>query len=105
MKKLFRHNIVILVLAVVIGILLGKYVGSAAALSVVQSLKSITSQFIFFIVPLIVLAFVASAVTSIKSGGATRLFLFCFLVAYLSSEASAVFSLLLSYTVVPLLHC
>ena len=105
MKKLFRHNIVILVLAVVIGILLGKYVGSAAALSVVQSLKSITSQFIFFIVPLIVLAFVASAVTSIQSGGATRLVLFCFLVAYLSSEASAVFSLLLSYTVVPLLHC
>ena len=54
--------------------------------------------------PLIVLAFVASAVTSLKSN-ATHLFLFAFLIAYLSSEASAMFSLLLSYTVVPLLHC
>lgn len=104
MKSVFSHNIVTLVLAVVVGILLGKYVESTPLLAVAQCLKAITSQVIFFLVPLIVLAFVASAVTSIRSGGATRLFLFCFVVAYISSEASAAFSLLMSYTVVPLLN-
>lgn len=104
MKSVFSHNIVTLVLAVVVGILLGKYVESTPLLDVAQCLKAITSQVIFFLVPLIVLAFVASAVTSIRSGGATRLFLFCFVVAYISSEAAAAFSLLMSYTVVPLLN-
>lgn len=104
MIKIFNNNIVILVLAVAIGILLGKYADFPIVLAAAQTIKSVSSQLIFFLVPLIVLAFVASAVTSLKSN-ATRLFLFAFLIAYLSSEVSAVFSLLLSYTVVPLLHC
>ena len=104
MIKIFSNNIVILVLAVAIGILLGKYADFPIVLAAAQTFKSVSSHLIFFLVPLIVLAFVASAVTSLKSN-ATRLFLFAFLIAYLSSEVSAVFSLLLSYTVVPLLHC
>ena len=104
MKKILSNNVIILVLAVAIGILLGKYVNNPAILAVAQTIKSVSSQFIFFLVPLIVLAFVASAVTSLKSN-ATCLFLFAFLIAYLSSEASAMFSLLLGYTLVPLLHC
>ncbi len=104
MKKILSNNVIILVLAVAIGILLGKYVNNPAILVVAQTIKSVSSQFIFFLVPLIVLAFVASAVTSLKSN-ATCLFLFAFLIAYLSSEASAMFSLLLGYTLVPLLHC
>ena len=104
MKKILSNNVIILVLAVAIGILLGKYVNNPAMLAVAQTIKSVSSQFIFFLVPLIVLAFVASAVTSLKSN-ATCLFLFAFLIAYLSSEASAMFSLLLGYTLVPLLHC
>ena len=104
MKKILSNNVIILVLAVAIGILLGKYVNNPAMLAVAQTIKSVSSQFIFFLVPLFVLAFVASAVTSLKSN-ATCLFLFAFLIAYLSSEASAMFSLLLGYTLVPLLHC
>lgn len=104
MKKILSNNVIILVLAVAIGILLGKYVNNPAMLAAAQTIKSVSSQFIFFLVPLIVLAFVASAVTSLKSN-ATCLFLFAFLIAYLSSEASAMFSLLLGYTLVPLLHC
>ena len=104
MKKILSNNVIILVLAVAIGILLGKYVNNPAMLAAAQTIKSVSSQFIFFLVPLIVLAFVASAVTSLKSN-ATCLILFAFLIAYLSSEASAMFSLLLGYTLVPLLHC
>ena len=104
MRKILSNNVIILVLAVAVGILLGKYADNSAVLAAAQTIKSVSSQLIFFLVPLIVLAFVASAVTSLKSN-ATRLFLFAFLIAYLSSEASAVFSLLLSYTLVPLLHC
>ena len=104
MRKILSNNVIILVLAVAVGILLGKYADNSAVLAAAQTIKSVSSQLIFFLVPLIVLAFVASAVTSLKSN-ATRLFLFAFLIAYLSSEASAMFSLLLSYTLVPLLHC
>ena len=104
MKKFLSNNVVILVLAVAIGILLGKYADNPIVLAAAQIIKSVSSQLIFFLVPLIVLAFVASAVTSLKSN-ATRLFLFAFLIAYLSSESSALFSVLLSYTIVPLLHC
>ena len=93
-----------LVLSVVIGVLLGKYFDNPVALTVFQTIKSVSSQLIFFLVPLIVLAFVSSAVTSLRSN-ATRLFLFAFLIAYVSSEASALFSLVLSYAIVPLLHC
>ena len=92
------------VLSVVIGVLLGKYFDNPVALTVFQTIKSVSSQLIFFLVPLIVLAFVSSAVTSLRSN-ATRLFLFAFLIAYVSSEASALFSLVLSYAIVPLLHC
>ena len=91
MKKILSNNVIILVLAVAIGILLGKYVNNPAMLAAAQTIKSVSSQFIFFLVPLIVLAFVASAVTSLKSN-ATCLFLFAFMIAYLSSEASAMFS-------------
>lgn len=104
MKKFLSNHVVILVLAVAIGILLGKFIDNPVVLAAAQITKSVSSQLIFFLVPLIVLAFVASAVTSLKSN-ATHLFLFAFLIAYLSSEASAMFSLLLSYTLVPLLHC
>ena len=104
MRKIFSHNIVFLVLSVVIGVLLGKYFDNPVALTVFQTIKSVSSQLIFFLVPLIVLAFVSSAVTSLRSN-ATRLFLFAFLIAYVSSEASALFSLVLSYAIVPLLHC
>lgn len=104
MKKILSNNIVILVFAVVLGILMGKYADYPLVLTTVQTIKSISSQIIFFLVPLIVLAFVSSAVTSLKNN-ATKLFLVSFLVAYLSSESAAFFSLVLSYSVVPLLHC
>ncbi|MBR1410759.1 MAG: cation:dicarboxylase symporter family transporter [Prevotella sp.] len=103
MRKFLSNNVTILVLAVVIGILLGKYADHSVVLAAAQTIKSVSSQLIFFLVPLIVLAFVSSAVTSLRSN-ATSLFLFAFLIAYLSSEASALFSLFLSYSVVPLLH-
>lgn len=104
MRKFLGHNIVILILAAATGIVLGRNISSMAVLSLVQIVKSISSQLIFFLVPLIIFAFVSSAVTSLKSN-VTRLLVFAFCVAYLSSEASAFFSLSMSYVIVPLLHC
>ena len=78
MKKFLSNHVVILVLVVAIGILLGKFIDNPVVLAAAQITKSVSSQLIFFLVPLIVLAFVASAVTSLKSN-ATCLFLFAFL--------------------------
>lgn len=95
-------NIIYILLAVLTGILLGE-VSSGDFMEAVLVAKNISGQVIFFLVPLIVLAFVTSAVTSLRQN-ATRLFLVALLVAFASSELSAGFSLLVSYVVVPALH-
>lgn len=97
-----HNNIVIILLSVLFGILLGECASEQLISGLVLVVRDVSSQVIFFLVPLIVLAFVASAVTSLQ-GNATRLFLFAFAVAYASGVMSALFSLLLSHVVVPLL--
>lgn len=102
-RKIVSSQIVIILIAVVIGILLGKVVNEAIIGNIVMIIKHIAGQIIFFLVPLIVFAFVSSAIVSLKSN-ATQLLLFAFLVAYLSSEGAAFLSMALSYVLVPLFH-
>lgn len=104
MKKILSHNITIIILSVVVGILLGSTVENQTVLSFVQIVKQISSQVIFFLVPLIIFAFVSSSITSIKSN-VTRLILFAFVLAYLSSVTAAFLSMTFGYVIVPLLHC
>ena len=102
-RKIVSSQIVIILIAVVIGILLGKVVNEAIIGNIVMIIKHIAGQIIFFLVPLIVFAFVSSAIVSLKSN-ATQLLVFAFLVAYLSSEGAAFLSMALSYVLVPLFH-
>lgn len=96
-------NISIIILAVLTGILIGEVASESVVADVILVVRNVAGQVIFFLVPLIVLAFVTAAVTSLRDN-ATRLFLVAFLVAWISSEASAFFSLIVSYVTVPLLH-
>ena len=64
-KKIISNTIVILVLAVIIGILTGLFIPKAGMKSVLV-LKQISGQVIFFLVPMIIIGFVAPSIASLK---------------------------------------
>ena len=100
-RKIFTNTIVILVLAVALGIALG-YVLPAPAMKAVLAVKQVCGQIIFFLVPLIIVGFVAPSIASLK-GNVSRLLLFAFSIAYLSSVGAAFFSLFVGLHAIPLL--
>ncbi len=100
-KRIFSNTIVILVLAVIVGILTGLFIPSSGMKSVLV-VKQVSGQIVFFLVPLIIIGFVAPSIASLK-GSVSRLIIFAFLLAYLSSIGAAFFALLLGYQVIPLL--
>lgn len=100
-ERIFSNTIVILVLAVVVGILTGLFIPEDGMKSVLV-VKQVSGQVIFFLVPLIILGFVTPSIASLK-GSVSRLIVFAFSLAYLSSVGAAFFALLLGYRVIPLL--
>ena len=83
MKKFLNNTIVQLLIAVVVGILAGFYV-EGTVLSAIISIKHLTGQIIFFLVPLIILGFIAPSIAHLRSN-ASKMLLFAFGIAYLSS--------------------
>ena len=61
LKKILSNTIVRLILAVLIGLLVGLVVNEPV-LKAVMIIKQITGQIIFFLVPLIILGFVAPSI-------------------------------------------
>lgn len=98
-KKIFSNTIVILLLAIVVGILAGFWM-PASGMEGILFVKQISGQIIFFLVPLIIIGFVASSIASLK-GNVSRLIVFAFLLAYLSSVGAAFFTLAVGYQVIP----
>jgi len=101
MKSILNNMIVRLLLAVFIGIVLGTVVNEPV-LKVILAVKQICGQIIFFLIPLIIIGFVASSITSIGKN-ASRLLGFSFILAYVSSIGAAFGGAWLSYNVLPLL--
>jgi Na+/H+-dicarboxylate symporter len=99
MKKFFSNTIVRLLLAVVIGLLAGPFI-SAEVMKVVLVVKQVCGQIIFFLVPLIIIGFVAPSIAQLR-GNVTRLLLFAFGLAYLSSVGAAFFGMLTGYQLIP----
>ncbi len=95
-----------LAIAIVVGIALGFLVSPLSGFLktiIVQTLlvtKHITSQIIFFMVPLIIIGCVAPSITSFK-GNATKLLFMTIGIAYLSSILAALMSVCVSYATVP----
>lgn len=102
LSRLLRGNIFILLLSVMAGIGLGSCVPEGW-MQIVLLLKQLSGQVIFFLVPLIILGFVAPSIASL-SGSVTRTVLFAFLLAYLSSVLAATMAASVAYAVVPHLH-
>ena len=101
-EKDSSNTIVRLILAVLIGLLVGLVVNEPV-LKAVMIIKQITGQIIFFLVPLIILGFVAPSIARLKSN-ASKVLLFAFSIAYLSSVGAATFGAVVGYELIPHLH-
>lgn len=102
MKNFFKNTIVQLLIAVVLGIVAGMFI-KGAALGVVVSVKHLAGQVIFFLVPLIILGFIAPSIAHLSSN-ASKMLLFAFGIAYLSSVGASFFGAAVGYQVIPHLN-
>ena len=99
MKKFFNNTIVQLLIAVIVGIVAGFYV-DGTVLSAIVSLKHVSGQVTFFLVPLIILGFIAPSIAHLRSN-ASKMLLFAFGIAYLSSIGASFFGAAVGYQVIP----
>ncbi len=112
MKNLFKSLPFRLLLAVIVGVLLGLIFNGTIlnfdflagfnnkAMNVVVTVKYIMGQFIGFCVPLIIIGFIAPSITKLGSN-ASKILGVAVLIAYLSSLGAGVFSMVSGYAIIP----
>ncbi len=101
MRNFLSSTLFKLLLAVVVGIFLGSFVGSGF-MSFIVVVKYIAGQLIFFMVPLIILSFVSSAIAKMGRE-ASRILMLSLTIAYLSSIGAAFMAMFMGYNILPLL--
>ena len=102
MAKEKKDNLIVkLIFGVIAGLIIGFY-SSESVIGVIQAIKFILGQIISFTVPLIILGFIAPAITKMKSNASKMLGVMVVL-AYLSSLGAALFSMVSGYAIIPML--
>ncbi|MGL5579352.1 MAG: dicarboxylate/amino acid:cation symporter [Cetobacterium sp.] len=91
-----------LIFGVIIGLIIGLFVNESL-IGVVQTIKFILGQIISFTVPLIILGFIAPAITKMKSN-ASKMLVTMLMLAYMSSVGVALFSMISGYAIIPMLN-
>lgn len=99
MKKIFSSLPVKLLIGIVIGIIFGQ-IFPENVMSVVVPLKNILGQVINFVVPLIVIGFIAPSITKLGKN-ASRMLGVALMVAYTSSVLAALLSMGAGYAIIP----
>ena len=99
MKKIFSSLPVKLLIGIVIGIIFGQ-IFPENVMSVVVPLKNILGQVINFVVPLIVIGFIAPSITKLRNN-ASRMLGVALMVAYTSSVLAALLSMGAGYAIIP----
>lgn len=102
MGKLMDNMIVRLVLGVAVGIIVGLNVNEQV-IGVIDTVKFLLGQIIFFTVPLIIFGFIAPAITQMKSNASKMLGVMVGL-AYTSSVCAALMSMVAGYAIIPNLN-
>lgn len=102
MKRFFKNSIVQLLTAVLLGIVTGLFI-DGKPLEAVISIKHLSGQIIFFLVPLIILGFIAPSIAHLRSN-ASKMLVFAFVIAYLSSVGASFFGAAVGYQVIPHLN-
>ena len=100
-KKIISSTIFKLLVAVVIGIVTGLY-ANESFMNIVVTARYILGQLIFFMVPLIILAFISTSIAKMGSG-ASKMLGWSLTLAYTSSIGAALMAMVLGYTLLPLL--
>ena len=91
-----------LLAGVFVGIILGLMLGRGP-IKIILTVKEVLGQFIFFCVPLVIIGFIAPAITNLKSN-ASKMLLVTLLIAYLSSVGAAALSTTGGYAIIPHLN-
>ena len=99
MKKIFSSLPVKLLIGIIIGIIFGQ-IFPENVMSVVVPLKNILGQGINFVLPLILLGFIAPAITKLGNN-ASRMLGVALMVAYTSSVLAALLSMGAGYAIIP----
>lgn len=99
MKKIFSSLPVKLLIGIVIGIIFGQ-IFPENVMSVVVPLKNILGQVINFVVPLIVIGFIAPSITKLGNN-ASRMLGVALMIAYTSSVLAALLSMGAGYAIIP----
>ena len=99
MKKIFSSLPVKLLIGIVIGIIFGQ-IFPENVMSVVVPLKNILGQVINFVVPVIVIGFIAPSITKLGNN-ASRMLGVALMVAYTSSVLAALLSMGAGYAIIP----
>lgn len=99
MKKIFSSLPVKLLIGIIIGIIFGQ-IFLENVMSVVVPLKNILGQVINFVVPLIVIGFIAPSITKLGNN-ASRMLGVALMVAYTSSVLAALLSMGAGYAIIP----
>lgn len=102
MAKWKDNLIVKLLLGVIVGIIVGLY-ANEQVIGVINTIKFLIGQVIFFIVPLIILGFITPAITKMKSNASKMLGTMLGL-SYGSSVGAALFSMIAGYILIPKLN-
>ena len=99
MKRILSSLPVKLLIGIVIGIIFGQ-IFPENVMSVVVPLKNILGQVINFVVPLIVIGFIAPSITKLGNN-ASRMLGVALMVAYMSSVLAALLSMGAGYAIIP----
>lgn len=102
MQKIRNNTMFRLLLGVVVGLLIGRYLNDAL-LQIILSTRHILGQLILFLVPLIILGFVVSSITKLQRDS-LRIISFSVIIAYLSSIGAGFFSASLGFELIPRLN-
>lgn len=99
MKKILTSLPIKLLLGIIVGIVLGLFIPKSV-MSVIVSLKNILGQIINFVVPLIVIGFIAPSITKLGTN-ASRMLGVALALAYVSSILAALLSMGAGYGIIP----
>lgn len=102
MEKLKDNLIVRLLVGVALGLAIGLN-ASATVIGVIDTIKFLLGQIIFFTVPLIIFGFIAPAISQMKSNASKMLGAMVGL-AYTSSVCAALMSMVAGYAIIPHLN-
>ncbi len=102
MKKLLSSLPAKLLIGIIVGIIVGLLVPEAV-MTVIVPIKNILGQVITFVVPLIVIGFIAPSITKLGNN-ASKLLGIALLLAYVSSVLAALLSMSAGYVLIPMMN-